>query len=171
MHRTFIALLAVSLLVACGSARLVEKTQTGGVIALEGDRDKAWEQAEADIRDHCGDQGHHIVREGETVIGEKTEYGERTEPDKKGTSTGGEVTTSDLTEWRVEYMCGEPTPEPAAEPEAAEEEKSASAKFAEEEAAAAPAEEPAAEESPSAKRAREEREALEKKKAEEEAPK
>jgi hypothetical protein len=170
LNRTTVTLVLFAFVAAgCGTARLVEKTQTGGIIALEGDKDKAWEDANSQIKDHCGDDGHHIVREGEHVIGETTEYDERTEEDKRGTSTGGDVTTSDLTEWRVEYMCGEPTPEPASEPASKADDKSPSAKFADEEKAAAPAEEAAsapADESPSAKRAREEREAIEKKKKE-----
>ena len=104
---------AFALLAACGSARVVQRTQYGGVIALEGDRGKAMDAAHGEMANHCGAGNYTIVQEGEEVIGSETEYGERTDYDSDGQSTGGSSSTTNKTEWRVHYQCGGAPPEPA----------------------------------------------------------
>lgn len=111
-------LLGAALLAACGSARVVQRTQYGGVVALEGDRGKAMERAHSEMAAHCGAGNYTIVQEGEEVIGSDTEYGERTDYDSQGESTGGGASTRQATEWRVHYQCGagggQPPPPPPA---------------------------------------------------------
>ena len=43
-----------SVLAACGSARVIQRNQSGGVIELSGDRGKAMEQANQEMAAHCG---------------------------------------------------------------------------------------------------------------------
>lgn len=116
-------IVAAVFLVACGSARVVQRTQYGGVVALQGDRGKAMEGAHREMAAHCGAGNYTIVQEGEEVVGSVTEYGERTEHDPYGESTGGAAETTQKTEWRIHYQCGgapaaapPPGPEPAPEP-------------------------------------------------------
>lgn len=110
-----LGLLAVlAFVAACGSARVVQRTQYGGVIALEGDRGKAMDAAHGEMGRHCGAGNYTIVQEGEEVIGSETEYGERTDYDRYGESTGGGATTTNKTEWRVHYQCGGAPPPPPA---------------------------------------------------------
>jgi hypothetical protein len=109
-----VALLVAGLAAGCGSARVVQRTQYGGTIALNGDRAKAMEQAEKEMSAHCGPGNYQVVREGEVPVGtdtmsrSDTSYGQSS----NGQSTaGGETTTAGTstrtaTEWRVEYQCG-----------------------------------------------------------------
>jgi hypothetical protein len=96
----------VALLAACGSARVVQRTQYGGIIALEGDRGKAMEGAHGEMAAHCGAGNYTITQEGEEVIGTDTAYGEDTAYDSSGSSTAGGASTRQATEWRVHYQCG-----------------------------------------------------------------
>lgn len=59
-------------LAACGSARVIQRTQAGGVIELQGDRNKAMEQANQEMAAHCGPNNYTIVQEGEEAIGTDT---------------------------------------------------------------------------------------------------
>jgi hypothetical protein len=110
-------------LAACGSARVVQRTQYGGIIALQGDRGKAMEDAHRQMAQHCGQNNYTIVQEGEEVIGTDTSYGERTDSasNDQGTAAASETqggsSTRNAVEWRVHYQCGtgEPPP-PAGEP-------------------------------------------------------
>lgn len=122
-------LVAIAGLSACGHARLVERNQSGGTFALEGDRNKAYEDARGQMAAHCGGpQNFQIVQEGEFVIGsdtsygEDTSYGQNTATSKDGTrsstaggsSTSGGSSTRAATEWRVTYQClGAMAPAPA----------------------------------------------------------
>lgn len=99
-------ILAAALVAACGSARVVQRTQYGGVIALEGDRGKAMEGAHGEMSAHCGAGNYTITQEGEEVIGSDTAYGEDTDYDNRGSSTSGGASTRQATEWRVHYQCG-----------------------------------------------------------------
>ena len=82
-------------LAACGSARVIQRTQYGGVIALQGDRSKAMEQAHKEMSAHCGANNYQIVQEGEEAIGtdtfqnSDTQYGEDTAY-AEGTSTSSQ---------------------------------------------------------------------------------
>jgi hypothetical protein len=108
LSKTKLGLLALGtlLIAACGSARVVQRTQYGGVIALEGDRGKAMEGAHREMAAHCGAGNYTIIQEGEEVIGTDTSYGESTDYDHHGSSTAGGESTRQATEWRVRYQCG-----------------------------------------------------------------
>jgi hypothetical protein len=113
-------------LAACGSARVISKTQAGGVIELQGDRGKAMEQANQEMSAHCGPGNFTIVKEGEEVIGQDTIATEDTAEDTKTSrsgrrsstdvSTTSTTSTRNATAWRVHYACngsgGEPPPPP-----------------------------------------------------------
>lgn len=130
LRKLGLGLLFGALVVACGSARVVKRTQYSGVIALQGDRGKAMEQAHKEMSGHCGAGNYSIVQEGEEVIGsdtyvrsdtqygEDTAYGEGTTTSgnssataggastRGGSSTQGQQSTRDAVEWRVYYQCG-----------------------------------------------------------------
>jgi hypothetical protein len=105
MRRTTIVCLALALS-ACGTARVVSRTQTGGIIALEGDRQKAMEDANHIMTDQCRGP-YTVVSEGEQVIGTETEHKEQSYVTKDGrvVNSGG-AQTLNTTEWRVQYECG-----------------------------------------------------------------
>jgi hypothetical protein len=137
------AVLGAALLAGCGSARLLQRTQTGGVYALQGDRGKAMEQAHQEMSAHCGPNNYQITQEGEEVIGQDTfqnsdtSYGEDTvagqgttrsgnssttaggSSTRGGESTSATTSTRQAVEWRVHYQClgvQPPPPAPAAPP-------------------------------------------------------
>jgi hypothetical protein len=96
----------------CGTARYVQRTQTGGTLALEGDRNKAMEEASKMMVAHC--QGAYtIISEGETVVGSDTSHQDQSYVTKDGrvVNQGGESTRT-ATEWRVNYQCGQAAPPP-----------------------------------------------------------
>jgi len=117
-------------LAACGSARVIQRTQQGGVIELQGDRGKAMEQANGEMASHCGPNNYTIVQEGEEAVGtdtytrEDTNAGQHTSRDGRtttgGATTTGQQSTRTATAWRVHYQCnnagGGPAPMPAAAP-------------------------------------------------------
>src|SRR5258706_12176397 len=86
----------ILVLAACGSARVIQRTQTGGVIELQGDRGKAMEQANADMASHCGPNNFTIVQEGEEAIGTDTYSREDTSAAAQQ-SRSGRTTTADST--------------------------------------------------------------------------
>lgn len=92
---------------ACGSSRLVQRNQFGGVLALIGfDRTKAMQSAHLNMASHCGPGAYTIVQEGETVTGSQTRDSDETRKTKDGklVRQGGSSTTN-TTEWRVHYQC------------------------------------------------------------------
>src|SRR5438132_12648767 len=113
-------------LAACGSARVIQRTQVGGVIELQGDKGKAMEQANQEMAAHCGPNNYTIVQEGEEAVGTDTVTQQNTQ-DTEHTSRNGRTTTEDTqsqqvqstrtaTAWRVHYQCnnaGAPPPGPA----------------------------------------------------------
>jgi hypothetical protein len=113
----------VVVLAACGSARVIQRTQTGGIIELQGDRSKAMEQANQEMASHCGPNNYTIVQEGDEAIGTDT-YSQQNQQDTEHTSRSGRTTTNDsqtqgvqstrtATAWRVHYQCnnaGAPPP-------------------------------------------------------------
>ena len=111
---------AVLATAGCGSARLVSRNQTGGVIALQGDRQKAMEQAHQEMSAHCGPGAYRIVEEGEHVVGSETQAADETYATKEGTVvTQGGSQTKNVIEWRMKYECGAPPAyygQPAAPP-------------------------------------------------------
>jgi hypothetical protein len=119
--------LVVALVAACGSARVISRTQAGGVIELQGDRGKAMEQANQEMNAHCGPGNFTITQEGEEAIGTDTVATEDTAQDTKtsrsgrrsstDTSTVQTTSTRTATAWRVHYQCngaGGPPPPGAA---------------------------------------------------------
>ena len=112
-------------LAACGSARYIQRTQSGGVIELQGDRTKAMEAANNDMAQHCGPNNFTIVQEGEEAIGTDTysredtaaaadtsRNGQHTRADQ---TTTGQQSTRTATAWRLHYQCngaGGPAPMP-----------------------------------------------------------
>ena len=110
---------------ACGSARVISRNQSGGVIELSGDRGKAMEQANQEMSAHCGPNNYQIAQEGEEAIGTDTVVQEDTAQDSR-TSRNGRRSSSDssttqtaqtrtATAWRVHYQCngaGGPPPGP-----------------------------------------------------------
>jgi len=103
-------------LAACGSAKVISRTQAGGVIELQGDRGKAMEQATQEMAAHCGGPGsYQIVQEGEEVIGQDTVTREDTAQDSKtsrsgrrqstDTTTTAQTSTRNATAWRIHYQC------------------------------------------------------------------
>ena len=119
-------------LAACGSARVISRTQAGGVIELQGDKGKAMEQANQEMSAHCGPGNFTITQEGEEVIGTDTVATEDTAEDTKtsrsgrrqstDTSTVATTSTRQATAWRVHYSCngaggGGAPPPPAPMPE------------------------------------------------------
>lgn len=116
-------------LAACGSARVIQRTQAGGVIELNGDRGKAMEQANQEMASHCGPNNFTITQEGEEAIGTDTINQQNTSEDtavsKNGrrsatdTSSTNTTSTRTATAWRVHYQCngaGAGAPPPAAPP-------------------------------------------------------
>ncbi len=104
---------------ACGTSRLVERNQYGGVLALVGfDRQKAMQNAHVNMASHCGPGAYTIFQEGETVVGSQTQESDEIRKTKQGTvvKDGGSKTTN-MTEWRLHYQCtgpGAAGPTPAA---------------------------------------------------------
>ena len=121
---------SLTLVAACGSAKVIQRTQSGGIIQLDGDRGKAMEQANQEMSAHCGPGNFTIVQEGEEAIGtdtvarEDTAYGEKTSRSGRRTEGGSTTTqatsTRTATAWRVHYECGAgaggPPPGPAGAP-------------------------------------------------------
>ena len=128
MFRTFTLGLVIAL-AACGSARVIARTQEGGIIELQGDRGKAMEQANREMSAHCGPSNFTIVQEGEEAIGTDTVATEDTSQDSKtsrtgrhsktDTSTVNTTSTRTATAWRVHYACNGAGGPPAAGPPAA----------------------------------------------------
>ena len=127
MLRT-LALGLVVALAACGSARVISRTQAGGVIELQGDRGKAMEQANSEMNAHCGPGNFTITQEGEEAIGTdtvaRTDTAEDTKTSRSGRRQSTDSTTVGTTSiciviaWCVHYQCngaGGPPP-PAAGP-------------------------------------------------------
>lgn len=116
-------------LAACGSARVITRTQAGGVIELQGDRGKAMEQANGEMAAHCGPGNFSITQEGEEAIGTDTYSREDTNAASKtsrngrrtdsGSTTTGQTSTRTATAWRIHYACGGTVgapPPPAGDP-------------------------------------------------------
>jgi hypothetical protein len=108
--------LAAALLAACGSARVVQRNQVGGVIALNGDQGKAMEEAHREMAAHCGPGNYTIVQEGEVVIGQDTVARADTYDHQDGTTTTAGTSTRDAKEWRITYQCGGVAAAPAPAP-------------------------------------------------------
>jgi hypothetical protein len=58
----------ILLLAACGGARVIQMTPTGGVLELQGDRAKAMDSAAGQMDDKCGKDSWTIVDEAEEAV-------------------------------------------------------------------------------------------------------
>lgn len=106
----------IIILGACGSARVIQRNQSGGVIELAGDRGKAMEQAHQEMAGHCGPNNYQIVQEGEEVIGTDTVVREDSASDTRSSRSGRRSSTDSstvatqstrqATAWRLHYQCG-----------------------------------------------------------------
>lgn len=106
---SLLASLAV-LVAGCGHARLVNRNTNGGVFALEGDRNKAMEDAAQQMSGHCRGP-YTIVSEGENVVGSDSAQSNETYVTKDGTVVNqGGASTRQAVEWRVQYVCGNAAP-------------------------------------------------------------
>ena len=115
--RLFVAsVIALGALTACGTARVIQRNQVGGVIELQGDRGKAMEQANQEMAAHCGPGNFTITQEGEEAIGTDTFSREDQASDTKESKSGRRQSTDTTTTqtqstrtavaWRVHYACG-----------------------------------------------------------------
>lgn len=86
-----------------GKARMVQRNQTGGVIALEGNHDTALTKAQEAMTAHCG--AYEIVDEREVVVGSDEVTEGKTSYNKLGTSDRSGTSTRDATEYRITYRC------------------------------------------------------------------
>lgn len=116
----FVAMIAM--VAACGTARVIQRTQSGGgaggTIELEGDRNKAMEQANEEMAAHCGPNHFTIVQDGEEEIdaAASTDTATQDAPTTPALRDGRRSATSALssppqsarttTVWRVHYQCG-----------------------------------------------------------------
>jgi hypothetical protein len=102
-------------LAACGSARLIQQTPQGGTLELQGDRNKAMEDANNQMAAQCGPNNYTIVQQGEEPVGTDT-YTRADQSTVDQTSRSGRTTTSDTSQqqvsstrtavaWRVHYQC------------------------------------------------------------------
>lgn len=118
----FAAGLSACIFAPMGSARPVERSQTGGILALQGDRAKAQQDAAMQMAAHCGGQGTYtVVREFEHVVGSDTLQSSDTgynEYTNSVQSQGG-TSTRNAVEYRIQYVCGAavaPAPAPGPVP-------------------------------------------------------
>jgi hypothetical protein len=100
-----------------GSYRVVEKTATGGTVALPNAQTPR-DNVEQYMKAQCP-AGYDVQKESEQVIGETTNSSEKGEAHgtKHGISSSSATssTTTQKTEWRIEYKCkdaGGATPPP-----------------------------------------------------------
>ncbi len=116
LRKASLGLILAAALAACGSAREIQRTQTGGTVELQGDRGKAMENAHQIMAGHCGPGNYQIIQEGEEAIGTDTVSREDSS-DVNHTSRNGRTNTNDsstvgqtqtrtATAWRVHYQCG-----------------------------------------------------------------
>jgi hypothetical protein len=115
---------AATVLVGCGTIRVVRVSKGGGEIALLGLREKAMEKAQVEMANTCGGPGaYEILEQGEVPIGEvskthasQTERPAKTLSGKNVTRTTGTSTTetAQKTEWRLKYACKGAAPAEAA---------------------------------------------------------
>lgn len=123
------ATLAVPALLACtwGHAEVIRRDTQGGVLALQGARGAAWEDAETRMATHCGPGNYQVVAEEQVVVGQQTTTTGSSEAEAESEDEGEEATaserhsetttTTDITEYRITYQCaGAAAPAPAPQP-------------------------------------------------------
>jgi hypothetical protein len=108
------SLLALAGCGAAGSFRVVEKTTGGGVVALPSAQDMGREKAEQYMKSQCP-TGYDVQKEAEAVIGSDTTQG--TQKASFFSAPTAATTTTQKTEWRIEFKCkgGPDAPAPPAD--------------------------------------------------------
>lgn len=96
------AVAAIALVAACGTAHIVAKTPVGGTIELEGDHNKAMEQANQEMAEHCGLSNFTVLFEGAEPV------------DTDSTTTSPAAIR---TAYRVRYQCDGGAPVGSARPQ------------------------------------------------------
>jgi len=91
MRTAWRGLLVGVMLAACGTARVVQRTPVGGTIELEGDHNKAMEQANEEMAAHCGLSNFTVLFEGAEPV--DSEAAATTPPENVRTA------------YRVRYQC------------------------------------------------------------------
>ena len=96
-----------------GYAELVRRDQTGGVLALKGDRQTAMQDAQSQMQAHCGGP-YTVVSEENAVVGEQTQSqagGSTHQYGNSNYSSGSSASqTTAVTEYRITYQCGAAAP-------------------------------------------------------------
>jgi hypothetical protein len=121
MVRRVLLILGCASAVSCGAARIVEITPTGGVVALQGDRDLAMPGARQAMDAQCGEGNYAIVRQWEQPVGTYATASSNVKltPMGAGTYSGKattDVSSGQVTEWRMEFQCGARRGPPGAAP-------------------------------------------------------
>jgi hypothetical protein len=102
-----------------GYAEMVRRDTTGGVLALEGHRGAAMEDAQQQMAGHC--QGpYQIVREEQVAVGEQTDTNYGSNYGSGYSSGGATTTTQQITQYQITYVCGgaaAPAPQQAMTPQ------------------------------------------------------
>ena len=107
MKRTLGCLLTLAAMTTgCASASVVYREPTGGQLALNGERSRAWDDAMARMDAHCGKAGYRIVREENVTVGETTQAQAQTQYHRSHTQGWAQSTTTPVTQYRVTYVCG-----------------------------------------------------------------
>ncbi len=106
---------SVLALMGCAPAsnfRVVEKTSVGGVVALPSAQDMAREKAEQYMKSQCP-TGYDIQKEAEAVIGSDTTQGQQKASFFSAPTAA--TSTTNKTEWRIEYKCKGAAPDAPAD--------------------------------------------------------
>lgn len=88
-----------------GNARVVMRDEQGGELSLDGDRQKALENANQQMAAHCGQGAYQIYREGEVAVGQTTQAAEQTNYGYYGSGTQAQQTTTNVNEYHIWYRC------------------------------------------------------------------
>jgi hypothetical protein len=85
-------------LAACGTARVIQKMPTNGVIELQGDHNKAMEQANEEMAMHCGAGNFTVLSEGYEAVSPDAGSAAAPAAPPAAPPTGP-------TAWRIRYQC------------------------------------------------------------------
>ena len=87
-----------SLVAACGSAHVIHRDSQGGILQLDGNHGKAFEEATRMMAEHCGDHNFSIIKDGEETLGGGS---------NAGSGSGSDTPhTPPVVVYRVTYECG-----------------------------------------------------------------
>ena len=97
-------------LAACGTARIIQMTPTGGIIELQGDHSKAMEQATNTMNQKCGRSSFIIDKDGEEPVSADpiTTENQQDQSRSGGVATGPDPDAArPATAWRIHFRCGD----------------------------------------------------------------